>query len=77
MFCLSTLSSNGSHLEHSFNHGQTCCAGSRIYVHAQVYDEFLRLFTEKSKSLKVGDPFEEDSFQGPQVSEVQLEVSEI
>lgn len=61
--------------ERSFNHGQTCCAGSRIYVHANIYDEFLRRFTEKSRALKVGDPFAEDSFQGPQVSETHFNVS--
>ncbi|EMD41318.1 hypothetical protein CERSUDRAFT_78973 [Gelatoporia subvermispora B] len=55
-----------------FNHGQTCCAGSRIFVHEKIYDTFLHKFTEKSKSLKVGDPFALDSFQGPQVSEIQF-----
>lgn len=59
---------------HSFNHGQTCCAGSRIFVHEKIYDEFLARFTKKSKELKVGDPFSPDSFQGPQVSEVQYNV---
>ncbi|OCH89819.1 NAD-dependent aldehyde dehydrogenase [Obba rivulosa] len=55
-----------------FNHGQTCCAGSRIFVHEKIYDAFLEKFTAKSKSLKVGDPFATDSFQGPQVSEIQF-----
>ncbi|OBZ79629.1 Aldehyde dehydrogenase [Grifola frondosa] len=55
-----------------FNHGQCCCAGSRIFVHAKIYDEFLAKFTEYSKSLKVGDPFEAESYQGPMVSEVQF-----
>ncbi|EGN97195.1 hypothetical protein SERLA73DRAFT_57037 [Serpula lacrymans var. lacrymans S7.3] len=54
-----------------WNHGQTCCAGSRIFVHAKVYDEFLARFTAKTQSLKVGDPFLRETFQGPQVSEVQ------
>ncbi|PCH33014.1 aldehyde dehydrogenase [Wolfiporia cocos MD-104 SS10] len=56
-----------------YNHGQTCCAGSRIFVHEKIYDEFLHKFTEFTKSVKVGDPFEPDNFQGPQVSEVQYE----
>jgi aldehyde dehydrogenase (NAD+) len=55
-----------------WNHGQTCCAGSRIYVQEGIYDEFLKRFTEKTRSLKVGDPFAPDTFQGPQVSEVQF-----
>ncbi|KAG1864486.1 aldehyde dehydrogenase domain-containing protein [Suillus tomentosus] len=55
-----------------WNHGQTCCAGSRIYVQEGIYDEFLKRFTEKTRSLKVGDPFAPDTFQGPQVSEIQF-----
>ncbi|TCD60304.1 aldehyde dehydrogenase (NAD(P)(+)) ald5 [Steccherinum ochraceum] len=56
-----------------WNHGQACCAGSRIYVHAKVYDEFLTKFTDKAKSLKVGDPFGLDTYQGPQVSQIQFD----
>ncbi|KAJ8593641.1 aldehyde dehydrogenase [Rhizopogon salebrosus TDB-379] len=55
-----------------WNHGQTCCAGSRIFVQEGIYDEFLKRFTEKTRSLKVGDPFAPDTFQGPQVSEIQF-----
>jgi aldehyde dehydrogenase (NAD+) len=56
-----------------WNHGQTCCAGSRIFVQAKIYDEFLERFTAKVKSLKVGDPFAIDSYQGPQVSQQQYD----
>ncbi|KAG2136122.1 aldehyde dehydrogenase domain-containing protein [Suillus cothurnatus] len=55
-----------------WNHGQTCCAGSRIFVQEGIHDEFLKRFTEKTRSLKVGDPFAPDTFQGPQVSEIQF-----
>ncbi|KIM54978.1 hypothetical protein SCLCIDRAFT_135639 [Scleroderma citrinum Foug A] len=53
------------------NHGQCCCAGTRIFVQEGIYDEFLKRFIEKSKEVKVGDPFVPDTFQGPQVSEIQ------
>ncbi|PSR83803.1 hypothetical protein PHLCEN_2v5617 [Hermanssonia centrifuga] len=56
-----------------WNHGQACCAGSRIFVHEKIYDEFLHRFTEKTKSLKIGDPFAADSYQGPQVSQQQYD----
>jgi aldehyde dehydrogenase (NAD+) len=59
----------------SLNHGQTCCSGSRIFVHSSIYDEFLKRFTEETKSLKFGDQFALDSKQGPQVSKVQFDVS--
>ncbi|KAF9238215.1 hypothetical protein BU15DRAFT_62628 [Melanogaster broomeanus] len=47
-----------------FNHGQSCCAGSRIFVQEG--------FTEQTLAIKVGDPFAGDTYQGPQVSEIQL-----
>jgi len=56
-----------------FNHGQVCCAGSRIFVQSKVYDAFVSKFTAKSKSLKIGDPFQSDTYQGPQVSQQQYD----
>jgi acyl-CoA reductase-like NAD-dependent aldehyde dehydrogenase len=58
----------------SFNHGQCCCASSRIFVQSGIYDEFLKRFTAKSQTLKLGDPFGSDSHQGPQVSQIQFDV---
>ena len=62
-------------LLNSFNHGQCCCAGSRVYVQESIYDSFMQKFTEHIKSLKVGDPFEKATFQGPQISQIQFDVS--
>eukprot|EP00914_Ancora_sagittata_P012843 GHVO01024794.1.p1 GENE.GHVO01024794.1~~GHVO01024794.1.p1 ORF type:complete len:333 (+),score=19.19 GHVO01024794.1:598-1596(+) len=56
-----------------WNHGQCCCAGSRIFVQSGIYDGFLAKFTEITKAVKVGDPFAQDSTQGPQVSQVQYD----
>jgi len=56
-----------------WNHGQACCAGSRVYVQEGIYDQFMVKFSAKVQSLKVGDPFELDSYQGPQVSELQYD----
>ncbi|KAJ7042261.1 aldehyde dehydrogenase domain-containing protein [Mycena alexandri] len=56
-----------------WNHGQACCAGSRIYVQAGIYDEFLAALTEKTLGIKVGDPFAEGVDQGPQVSQLQYD----
>ena len=58
----------------SWNHGQACCAGSRIFVQAGIYDEFLKRFSAKASSIKVGDPFGEGTDQGPQVSQIQYDV---
>src|SRR5450432_3225581 len=56
-----------------FNHGQCCCAGSRIYVQAGIYDKFVEQFKARAKANKVGDPFSADTFQGPQVSQLQYD----
>lgn len=55
-----------------FNAGEVCCAGSRVYVQDSVYDEVLRRFKEYTESLKIGDPFEKDVYQGAQTSEQQM-----
>lgn len=56
-----------------FNHGQTCCAGSRIYVQSGVYDKFVEKFKAATAKLQVGDPFDATTYQGPQVSQTQYD----
>lgn len=56
-----------------FNHGQCCCAGSRVYVQDGVYDKFIELFKARTAKNVVGDPFAADTFQGPQVSKLQFD----
>ncbi|XP_019761101.2 aldehyde dehydrogenase 1A1-like [Dendroctonus ponderosae] len=51
------------------NHGQNCCAGSRTFVQAAIYDEFVKKAVEKAKARKVGDPFEAGVLQGPQIDQ--------
>lgn len=51
-----------------YNQGQNCCAGSRLYVHSSLHDEVAHRLTERAKKRVVGDPFLEDTEQGPQVS---------
>ncbi|MBY8978646.1 aldehyde dehydrogenase family protein, partial [Rhodobacteraceae bacterium NNCM2] len=48
-----------------FNHGQTCCAGSRVYVQDGIYDKFVESFKARAIANKVGDPFHHETFQGP------------
>ena len=51
------------------NNGQSCIAGKRFIVHADVYEQFTRLFTEKMAALVIGDPFEEATQLGPLATE--------
>jgi aldehyde dehydrogenase (NAD+) len=54
-----------------FNQGQCCCAGSRLFVEDKVHDEFVERLVKKAKGRKLGDPFHQDTEQGPQVSQEQ------
>ncbi|KIW12428.1 hypothetical protein PV08_09705 [Exophiala spinifera] len=63
-----------AHIGIMSNMGQICTATSRVIVQEGVYDKFVELFKEVVKSTsKVGDPFAEDTFQGPQVTKAQYE----
>ena len=51
------------------NNGQSCIAGKRFIVHADVYDQFAELFAEKLKALVVGDPMDAATQVGPLATE--------
>ena len=53
--------------------GQSCTAGSRLFVHADVYDAFLAVLVEKVAALKVGDPLDEATDMGSIINEKQYE----
>ncbi|CAK7202674.1 hypothetical protein SEUCBS139899_005400 [Sporothrix eucalyptigena] len=57
----------------NMNFGQTCHAGTRLYVHADVYDAFLEKFTARMAALKVGDNFDKSVDQGPVNSKMQYD----
>ena len=44
-----------------FNQGQVCCAGSRIFVHEDIYDKFVQDACEAFGKVKVGLPWEDDT----------------
>ena len=52
------------------NQGEVCVSGSRIYVERPIFDEFVQKFAEKTRKLKVGDPFDMDNDQGALVAKV-------
>lgn len=56
-----------------FNQGQVCCAGSRVFVHEEIYDRFLEEAVKAFKAVKVGLPWLEDTMMGSQINEVQLQ----
>ncbi|KAH6636564.1 aldehyde dehydrogenase domain-containing protein [Chaetomium tenue] len=68
------LAAKWSHIGIMSNQGQICTATSRILVQEKVYDEFIKRFKSKVEEISVvGDPFEEATFQGPQVTKAQYD----
>jgi len=63
----------GAHFALYFNQGQCCCAGSRLYVEEKVHDELIDRLREKNQDRRVGDPFDPETQQGPQVDEAQFD----
>ena len=56
-----------------FNQGQCCCAGSRLFVEKKIYDEFVDRVVSRTRQQVVGDPFDSNTTQGPQVSQEQFD----
>lgn len=48
-----------------FNSGQSCCGIERIYVHSELYDNFLERFVESAKGWTLGDPLDKATLVGP------------
>ena len=53
--------------------GQSCIAGSRLYIQSDIYDEFLDKLIAKAKKIKLGTPMDKDTQMGPLNSLKQLE----
>lgn len=50
-----------------FNSGQSCCAIERIYVHHEVYDEFIERSVAIAAAYRLGNPLDADTNLGPLV----------
>jgi acyl-CoA reductase-like NAD-dependent aldehyde dehydrogenase len=57
-----------------YNNGQSCCAVERIYVHKNVYDQYVAEFVREVNSWKTGLPSEDGVYIGPLTRKDQLEV---
>jgi (Z)-2-((N-methylformamido)methylene)-5-hydroxybutyrolactone dehydrogenase len=45
--------------------GQTCMAGSRLFVEDAVHDEFVAVLAERARAIRLGDPLEASTEMGP------------
>jgi len=55
-----------------FNHGQCCCAGSRLFVEDKIFDKVVEGVSESAKKIRVGPGMNTDTQMGPLVSEEQF-----
>ncbi len=53
--------------------GQSCVAGSRLYLHHKIADEFLDTMVGQAKQIRIGDPLEEETQMGPLATTAQLD----
>ncbi len=63
---------DGAHFALYFNQGQCCVAGSRLYVEDSVHDQFVERLAAKNNDYRLGDPFDPETQQGPQVDRAQF-----
>lgn len=62
-----------AHIGLHLNMGQCCCASSRLYVHEDIHEEFVKRAVEMANGWKVGNPMEEDTLHGAQVDKIQFD----
>jgi len=55
-----------------FNHGQCCCAGSRLMVERDIFDEVVAGVAERARKIKLGPGLDPQTEMGPLVSKDQL-----
>jgi betaine-aldehyde dehydrogenase len=53
--------------------GQSCTAGSRLFLHASVFDSFMDRLVKKLSAFKIGDPLDEATDMGAIINRVQFE----
>jgi aldehyde dehydrogenase (NAD+) len=63
----------GAHMGLFSNQGQSCCAGSRVFVEKTIYDRFVEKSVARARKRVVGDPFDSKTDQGPVVNQTQME----
>lgn len=63
----------GAHLGMYLNQGQCCTAGSRLFVEDSVHDKFVDMLADINRVRKIGDPFDPETEQGPQIDQAQFD----
>lgn len=56
-----------------FNQGEVCTCPSRLFVHEDIYDQFISKVIERSKQIKRGNPLDTETMVGAQASQEQFD----
>src|SRR6267154_1148047 len=63
----------GAHMGIFVNQGQSCCAGSRVFVEEKIYQQFVEKSVARAAKRRVSDPLDPTTDQGPQVDQSQFD----
>jgi len=63
----------GAHMGIFVNQGQSCCAGSRVFVEEKIYQAFVEKSVARAAKRRVGDPLDPNTDQGPQIDQCQYD----
>jgi len=75
--CQWDLAMDGLQMGILFNQGQVCCAGSRVFVHEDIYDQFVAEAVERFNRVKVGLPWDPATQMGSQIYESHLKAIQL
>ena len=65
---------NSHHSEHfNFIPFKVCSNGTRVYVHKNIMEPFIKRLIEKTRNIKIGNPLNEDTVVGATISKEQAE----
>jgi betaine-aldehyde dehydrogenase len=64
---------NGALAANFYSSGQVCSNGTRVFVHEDIYEEFIKRIAERTSAIKLGDPFDPETQMGPLVTREHFE----
>ena len=63
----------GAMLGNFYSTGQVCSNGTRVFVQNGMHDRFVERLTERTKTIRIGDPLDPETQMGPLVNKSQHE----
>ena len=63
----------GAMLGNFYSTGQVCSNGTRVFVQNGIHDRFVERLTERTKTIRIGDPLDPETQMGPLINKAQHE----